>query len=99
MLQDLASGLIIGLAYALIALGLSLIFGVLRVVNFAHGEFYMLGGLIVYSLTSRGLSFVPALGGAVIGTMAVAALLDWAVLKPLRRADEVTIALATIGLS
>lgn len=57
MLQDIASSLVIGLAYALIAVGLSLIFGVLRVVNFAHGEFYMFGGLMLYSLTSRGINF------------------------------------------
>jgi branched-chain amino acid transport system permease protein len=99
VLQDLASGLVIGLAYALIAVGLSLIFGVLRVVNFAHGEFYMLGGLMLYSLTSQGLAFVPALAGAVIATMLVAALVDWLLLRPLRRADEITIALATLGLS
>jgi branched-chain amino acid transport system permease protein len=99
MWQDLASGLVIGPAYASIAIGLSLIFGVMRVVNFAHGEFYMLGGLLLYSLTSRGLPFFLALGGAVIATMAMAALIDRLVLKPLRRADEVTIALATLGLS
>jgi branched-chain amino acid transport system permease protein len=99
MWQDLASGLVIGLAYASIAIGLSLIFVVMRVVNFAHGEFYMLGGLLLYSLTSRGLPFFLALGGAVIATMAMAALIDRLVLKPLRRADEVTIALATLGLS
>jgi branched-chain amino acid transport system permease protein len=99
VLQDLASGLVIGLAYAMIALGLSVIFGVLRIINFAHGEFYMLGGLMLYSLSSRGFSFFPALAGAVLGTMAVAIVIDWLVLKPLRRSDEVTIALATLGLS
>lgn len=99
MLQDLASGLIMGLAYASIAVGLSLIFGVLRIINFAHGEFYMLGGLILYSLTNGGLNFYPALAGAVIGTMVLAALIDRLVLKPLRRADEATIALATLGIS
>jgi branched-chain amino acid transport system permease protein len=99
VLQDLASGLIMGLAYASIAVGLSLIFGVLRIINFAHGEFYMLGGLILYSLTNGGLNFFPALGGAVIGTMLLAALIDRLVLKPLRRADEATIALATLGIS
>lgn len=99
MLQDLASGLIMGLAYASIAVGLSLIFGVLRIINFAHGEFYMLGGLILYSLTSVGINFFPALAGAVLGTMFVAAIVDRAVLKPLRRADEATIALATLGIS
>jgi branched-chain amino acid transport system permease protein len=99
VLQDLASGLIMGLAYASIAVGLSLIFGVLRIINFAHGEFYMLGGLILYSLTNGGLNFYPALAGAVIGTMLLAALIDRLVLKPLRRADEATIALATLGIS
>ncbi len=69
MLQDLASGLIMGACYASIAVGLSLIFGVLRIINFAHGEFYMLGGLILYSLTNGGISFFPALAGAVLGTM------------------------------
>src|SRR6201996_9394806 len=88
-----------GLAYASIAVGLSLIFGVLRIINFAHGEFYMLGGLILYSLTSSGINFFAALGGAVVGTMLVAAVIDRLVLKPLRRADEATIALATLGIS
>ena len=82
MLQDLASGLVIGLAYALIALGLSVIFGVLRIINFAHGEFYMLGGLMLYSLTSQGFGFFPSLAGAVFGTMLVAIVIDWCVLKP-----------------
>jgi branched-chain amino acid transport system permease protein len=99
VLQDLASGLIIGLAYAATAVGLSLIFGVLRIVNFAHGEFYMLGGLLLYSFTSTGLSFFPALAAAIVGTMIIAALLDRSVLKPLRRADEITVALVTLGLS
>jgi branched-chain amino acid transport system permease protein len=99
VLQDLASGLIMGLAYASIAVGLSLIFGVLRIINFAHGEFYMLGGLILYSLTSSGINFFAALASAVAGTMLVAAVIDRLVLKPLRRADEATIALATLGIS
>ncbi|WP_213738792.1 branched-chain amino acid ABC transporter permease [Bradyrhizobium sp. dw_411] len=99
MLQDLASGLIMGLAYASIAVGLSLIFGVLRIINFAHGEFYMLGGLILYSLTNGGISFFPALAGAVLGTMLLAAVIDRLVLKPLRRKDDATIALATLGIS
>nr|WP_249780287.1 branched-chain amino acid ABC transporter permease [Bradyrhizobium sp. dw_411] len=88
-----------GLAYASIAVGLSLIFGVLRIINFAHGEFYMLGGLILYSLTNGGISFFPALAGAVLGTMLLAAVIDRLVLKPLRRKDDATIALATLGIS
>lgn len=99
MLQDLASGLVMGLAYASIAVGLSLIFGVLRIINFAHGEFYMLGGLLLYSSTSVGIGFFPALFVAVLCSMLFAAFIDRAVLKPLRGADEATIALATLGIS
>lgn len=99
MLQDLAGGIVIGLGYALIALGLSLIFGVLRIVNFAHGEFYMLGGLFLYSMCQLGLPYFAALAAAVIITVALAAIVDQLVLRPLRKSDEVTVALATLGLS
>jgi len=46
-------GLVIGVIYALIAMGLSLIFGVLEIVNFAHGEFYMLGAMLAYFLATH----------------------------------------------
>ena len=48
--QQLVNGLIIGGVYALIAVGLTTIFGLMNVVNFAHGEFYMLGGMIAFLL-------------------------------------------------
>ena len=50
-LQLLLNGIVIGVIYALVAMGLSLIFGVLEIVNFAHGEFYMLGAMLAYFLT------------------------------------------------
>ena len=52
------NGLIIGVFYALMAIGLSLIFGVLKVVNFAHGEFYMVGAY-AYTLTALMLGLSP----------------------------------------
>ena len=52
-LQLLLNGIVIGVIYALVAMGLSLIFGVLELVNFAHGEFYMLGAMLAYFLTMR----------------------------------------------
>ena len=49
--QLLLNGIVIGVIYALVAMGLSLIFGVLEIVNFAHGEFYMLAAMLAYFLT------------------------------------------------
>src|SRR3546814_16108859 len=61
-LQFLANGLVIGAFYALSALGLTLIFGLMRIVNFAHGEFYMLGGVLGWFATTRlGLDFFTGL--------------------------------------
>lgn len=72
-LDLLVNGLIIGVFYALMAIGLSLIFGILKVVNFAHGEFYMVGAY-AYTLSSLALGVPPWLAlpfaflvGAVVG--------------------------------
>ena len=67
------NGLIIGLFYALMAVGLTMIFGILKIINFAHGEFYMIGAY-AYTLVSLNLGvppwlalFIAALAGAAIG--------------------------------
>ena len=52
VLSQIVNGLIFGLIYALIALGLTVVFSIMRVVNFSHGEFYMLGGYTLYALTA-----------------------------------------------
>jgi branched-chain amino acid transport system permease protein len=57
--QSLANGVGLALVYVLIALGLTLIFSILRIINFAHGEFYMMGGFVAYGLTQ--LLHVPYL--------------------------------------
>jgi branched-chain amino acid transport system permease protein len=68
--QILVNGLVSGSIYALIALGLTLIFGIMRVVNFAHGQMYMLGGFGVYYLYAEaGLPYLVAL---VLSTLSVA---------------------------
>ena len=67
-LQLLANGLVTGTFYALSALGLTLVFGLMRVVNFAHGELYMVGGLIGWALGIGRLGGIagPAIGGALL---------------------------------
>jgi branched-chain amino acid transport system permease protein len=81
-LDLLINGLIIGVFYALMAIGLSLIFGILKIVNFAHGEFYMLGAY-AYTLSALKLDISPWLALPV--AFAVGALVGLAVERLLMR--------------
>jgi len=99
-LQFLANGLVTGSFYALSALGLTLIFGLMRVVNFAHGEFYMLGGVLGWFVTARlGLDFFSGL----LVVAAVMAAFGWMVdrflIERVRGQGEEPGILLTIGLS
>jgi branched-chain amino acid transport system permease protein len=83
LLLDLTiNGLIMGLFYALMAIGLSLIFGILKVVNFAHGEFYMVGAY-AYTLIALGLGVSPWL--ALPGAFVLGALVGWTAERALMR--------------
>lgn len=78
----LANGLVIGVLYALMAVGLTLVFGILRVVNFAHGEFYMLGAY-AYTLAALRLGISPWLALPV--AIVVGALAGWIAERALMR--------------
>ncbi len=96
--QALVNGVIIGLLYLLMAVGFTLVFGVMRVVNFAHGQFYMVGAFATYVLMSHWQApFLVALLGAFVVTAALGWLVEWAVLKPFRH-DELNGMIATIGV-
>ncbi|PLC52716.1 branched-chain amino acid ABC transporter permease [Pollutimonas nitritireducens] len=97
--QATVNGLIIGLLYLLMAVGFTLVFGVMRMVNFAHGEFYMLGAFGAYFLTAvLGISFLPALAITFVGAVLFGAAVEVAILKPFRH-DELNGMIATIGLA
>lgn len=72
--SQVVNGLIIGIIYGFMALGLSLIFSILGVVSFAHGEFYMIGGMVVYYITAVWLPGINPLVG-VLGACVVAFLI------------------------
>jgi branched-chain amino acid transport system permease protein len=93
----LLEGLVAGLVLALTALGLSLVFGVMRIVNVAHGEFFMLGAVIAWFVSVVLGSFALALVAAPLAVGAIALAADRLVLRPIRYAPEATI-VATIGL-
>jgi branched-chain amino acid transport system permease protein len=99
-LQLLANGLVIGTFYALSALGLTLVFGLMRVVNFAHGELYVVGGLLGWALTDiAGLNFFVTLAIVVISLAAAGYLIDRFLMARVRGQGEEPTILLTIGLS
>jgi len=90
-------GLVSGLVLALTALGLSLVFGVMRIVNVAHGEFFMLGAVIAWYVSTASGSFALAVLAAPVLVGAIALSIERFVLRPIHYAPEATI-VATIGL-
>jgi branched-chain amino acid transport system permease protein len=98
--QHLLNGVLIGCAYALIAIGLTMIFGVMNIANFAHGEFYMMGGFLAFYLVSLlKVNYFVALPLAVVLVVGLAVVIQQAIFKRLRDAPVMTTTLVTIGLS
>jgi branched-chain amino acid transport system permease protein len=100
LLQLTLNGLALGLLYALIAVGLSLIFGVMEIINFAHGEFLMLGAFVMaFALPVMGLLYWPALAIAILA-IALFGLVVYELLLSRLRPDEFERSiLVTLGLS
>ena len=98
MEQILVNGLYLGAQYALIALGLTLIFALMNVLNFAHGQMYVLGGFVTYTLYGRlGLPYVVALLLTAVTLAVVGGLVEKFLFRPvIRRShrDESTMLLA-----
>ena len=100
ILQLLLGGLVIGVIYALVAMGLSLIFGVLEIVNFAHGELYMLGAMAAYFLASgTSLGYWPTILLVTLGAACVGYVLYEALLGSLQGEGFERSILLTLGLS
>jgi len=98
LLQHLVNALILGSTYALLGTGLTLIFGIMRVVNFTHGELYSFGAYAVFALQgSMGVNFFAALILAMLIGCALGALIEFLLLRPLQGADIDTTMLVMIG--
>jgi branched-chain amino acid transport system permease protein len=98
--QHVVNGLISGGLYALIAIGLSLIFGVLGIINFAHGEIFAVGAYISFFLwRGLGLPLPLAFAGAMLGTACVGVVAERIVFRPLRLTDPLNSMISAIGLS
>jgi branched-chain amino acid transport system permease protein len=105
-LQQLVNGLSLGSIYALIALGYTMVYGVLRLINFAHGDVYMVGAYVGYYLSrrlqGRGPSFVSALLvmiGSMIACAVLGILIERLAYRPVRRESRLTLLITAIGVS
>ncbi len=94
------SGITIGSIYALVAIGFTIIYNCTQIVNFAQGEFVMLGAMVAAILVHGGLMSLPlAIVVAVIVTSLVGCLVGAALLKPLRTGSTITMIIITVGAS
>jgi branched-chain amino acid transport system permease protein len=109
LLQQIINGLVLGSVYALVALGYTMVYGIIQLINFAHGEVLMVGALLAYTLAGVLQSAFPALPGWVVLLMiiplacAAAAGLNFAIeklaYKPLRNSPRLAPLITAIGIS
>ncbi|HUP56888.1 MAG TPA: branched-chain amino acid ABC transporter permease [Bdellovibrionota bacterium] len=105
--QHLINGLSLGSIYALIALGYTMVFGVLQLINFAHGDVYMLGAFIgMYSARAFGLGQTSSLGGmflilviAMVGCALTGFFIERMAYRPLRRSPRINVLITAVGVS
>ncbi|MBB6178721.1 branched-chain amino acid ABC transporter permease [Pseudorhizobium flavum] len=99
LLQFLFSGVTVGAVYALVALGFTLIYNASDVVNFAQGEFVMLGGMITWFAYAAGLPLPLAALIAIVATAALGVAINKLAIEPARGAPVVSLIIITIGAS
>jgi branched-chain amino acid transport system permease protein len=97
--QQLVNGLTLGLIYALIAVGYTMVYGVIGLINFAHGEVFMLGAFFCVSLIGLGLPLSAAFAVSVLLCAAVGVLIEAAAYRPLRAAPRLAALITAIGMS
>ena len=90
VLQQIVNGLSLGSIYALIALGYTMVYGIIKLINFAHGEIYMVGAFIGYYLIQYGqFPFFLALIVAMVGSAILGVLIEFLAYRPLRKAPRI----------
>ncbi|HDZ90374.1 MAG TPA: branched-chain amino acid ABC transporter permease, partial [Deltaproteobacteria bacterium] len=99
-LQQLVNGITLGGVYALIAVGYTMVYGVIQLINFAHGEIYMLGAFLAYTMvTLLGLPFLAAFFITIFVCAFFGVILDFIAYRPLRKAPRLAALITAIGMS
>jgi branched-chain amino acid transport system permease protein len=100
LIQQLVNGISLGSIYALIALGYTMVYGIVRLINFAHGDVFMIGAFVgFYAITGLHLGFFPALLLAMAVCSLLGVLIERIAYKPLRNATKIAALITAIGVS
>lgn len=97
-IQLLLSGVTVGSLYALIAIGYTMVYGILRLINFAHGDIFMMAGFFMVYI-SASMPMAVAIPVVLIMTVALGLLIERAAYKPLRSAPRMSVMISAIGVS
>jgi branched-chain amino acid transport system permease protein len=98
--QQLINGVSLGSIYALIALGYTMIYGIIKLINFAHGDIYMLGAYFgFFATTQLGLPFIPAIIFSMAGAAIAGIIIERVAYRPMRNAPRIAILITAIGVS
>ena len=99
VLPYLLSGISVGGQYALIAIGYTMVYGILRLINFAHGDVFMVSGILMVYLNASGLPLYISLPLSVLLTVVIGFVIERVAYKPLRSAPRMSIMISAIGVS
>ena len=108
LLQQVLNGLVLGSVYALVALGYTMVYGILQLINFAHGEVLMIGAMVGLTVVTQGLAgstlpgwfqLVIAVAIAIPVCVIVSLLMERLAYRPLRNAPRLSPLITAIGLS
>lgn len=100
IIQQLINGISLGSIYALIALGYTMVYGIIKMINFAHGDVFMLGAFAgYYAITIFHFGFIPALIFAMLTCSIIGVIIERIAYKPLRNATRIAALITAIGVS
>jgi len=98
-LQYLINGIAQGSLYAIVALGYTMVYGIIRLVNFAHGEFLMLGAFCGYYILRLNLPMGVAIIAAMLGAGLIAIVVERVIYRPIRSHGRIPALITAIGAS
>lgn len=100
LLQQIVNGISLGSIYALIALGYTMVYGIINLINFAHGDIYMLGAYVGFALTTfLHMQFLPALVLSMLACAALGIIIEKVAYKPIRNSSRIAALITAISVS